>query len=322
MKTQEKVLFFTNLAELLQSGISLRQGLTLAGRESDRHFQCYLQGASRALRNGQDLASALTVRTAAEGKRQTYFDPWTISVIRLAETRGTLVETCRILAEITETKGKWKTYSQSIRNSSLLALWSLLTLVAGILNANTAALLYPMFWLQSAAIAFSLWIVVFSLPRYLAPTLFKMGSYLPLVRLFIEAHTLWYLSQLRLPLSSGMPILTALEWVQQQTPHVGIKKQLARITRQMRRGQTLSDTLQGIFPPLAIDFLRTGEETGELDLAWQQIGEHYQTELEKGLKFMASSLRLISILALSNLIAIVCIRGMFVLLNATNPSPF
>ncbi|MDJ1177506.1 hypothetical protein PJF56_01380 [Roseofilum sp. BLCC_M91] len=48
---------------------------------------------------------------------------------------------------------------------------------------------------------------------------------------------------------------------------LSIKKQLARITRQMRRGQTLSDTLQGIFP-------------------------------------------------------IVCIRGMFVLLNATNPSPF
>ncbi|MDJ1176975.1 type II secretion system F family protein [Roseofilum capinflatum] len=322
MKTQEKVLFFTNLAELLQSGITLRQGLTLAGRESDRHFQCYLQGASRALRNGQDLASALTVRTAAEGKRQTYFDPWTISAIRLAETQGTLVETCLILAEITQTQGKWKTYSQSIRSSTLLALWSLLTLLAGILNANMAALLHPMFWLQSAAIALFLWILAFSLPQYFGPTLVKIGRYLPLVRPFIEAYTLWYLSQLRLPLSCGMPILTALEWVQQQTPHVGIKKELARITRHMRRGQTLSDTLQGIFPPLAIDFLRTGEETGELDFAWQQIGQHYQAELEKGLKFMASSLRLISILALSNLIMIVCIRGMFVLLNATNPVPF
>lgn len=318
MKTQEKVLFFTNLADLLQSGISLRQGLTLAGRESDRHFQCYLQGASRALRNGQDLASALTVRTTAEGKRQTYFDPWTISVIRLAENQGTLVETCLILAEITETQGKWKTYSQSIRTSSLLALWSLLTLVAGILNQSMEALLHPMFWLQSGAIAILLWILAFSLPRYFGPTLLKIGRYIPLVRPFIEAYTLWYLSQLRLPLSCGMPILTALEWVQQQTPHVGIKKELAQIARQMRRGQTLSDSLQGRFPPVAIGFLRTGEETGELDQAWQQIGQYYQRELEKGLKFMASSLRLISILALSNLVVIVCIRGMFVLLNATN----
>lgn len=319
LKTQEKVLFFTNLAQLLQSGISLRQGLTLAGRESDRHFQCYLQGASRALRNGQDLASALTVRTAAEGKPQTYFDPWIISVIRLAESQGTLVETCLILAELTQTQGTWKTYSQSIRTSTLLALWSLLTLVAGILNPNMAALLHPLFWLQSAAIAILLWILAFSLPRYFAPTLLKIGRYLPLVRPFIEAYTLWYLSQLRLPLSCGMPILTALEWVQQQTPHLAIKQELARITRQMRRGQTLSDTLKGLFPPLAIDFLRTGEETGELDLAWQQIGQHYEAELEKGLKFMASSLRLISILALSNLVVILCIRGMFVLLNATNP---
>jgi len=319
LKTQEKVLFFTNLAELLQSGITLRQGLTLAGRESDRHFQCYLQGASRALRNGQDLASALTVRAAAEGRGRTYFDPWTISIIRLADTQGTLADTCWVLAQITETQGKWATYSQTIRKSSLLALWSLLTLAAGIVNPNIAALLHPLFWLQSGAIALILWFLAFSLPRYLGPTFFKLGRYLPLVRLFIEAYTLWYLSQLRLPLSCGMPILTALEWVQQQTPHVGMKKELTWITRQMRRGKALSDTLQGIFPPLAIDFLRTGEETGELDYAWQQIGEHYEAELEKGLKFMASSLRLISILAFGNLILIVCIRGMLILLNATNP---
>ncbi|MDB9515381.1 type II secretion system F family protein [Roseofilum reptotaenium CS-1145] len=318
LKTQEKVLFFTTLAELLQSGISLRQGLTLAGRESDRHFQCYLQGASRAIRNGQDLASALTVRAAADRKRHTYFDPWTISVIRLAETQGTLAETCLILAEITQFQGKWKTYYQSIRSSSLLALWSLLTLLAAILNSNIAALLHPMFWLQSVAIALTLWILAFSLPRYLGATLFQMGSYLPLVRPLMEAYSLWYLSQLRLLLSCGMPVLTALEWIQQQTPNRTIKKRVTTVTRQMRRGQTLSESFKGKFPPLAIDFLRTGEETGELDLAWQQIGQHYGAELEKGLKFMASSLRLISILALSNLVVIVCIRGMLVILNATN----
>ncbi len=315
MKTQEKVLFLTNLAELLKSGISLRQGLTLAGREGDRHFQCYLQAVSRALRNGQDLASALQEAAASQRNQQPYFDPWAIALIRLAQTQGTLPETCQLLAEVTQTQAQWHRHYRSIHQSSLITVWSLLTLMAGVLNPNITAFLTPQFWLTSGVIALLLWFVAFSVPRYLGSALLRLGIHLPLMRQFIEAYALYYLAQLRLPLSCGMPIVTAVEFIQPQIPHGVMHKRLTTATRQLRRGQTLTESFQGKIPPLALEYLHAGEETGNVTEAWAQISRYYQEELDKGLSFVSSSLRLISLLAIANLIVIICIRGMILLLN-------
>ena len=299
--------------------MSLKQGLTLAGRECDRNFQCYLQAASRSLRNGTDLASALTVHLSRNRKRERYFDPWAIALIRLAENQGTLPETCLLLAETWQTQAEWAKYHRSMRTSTFLALWSLLTLVVGIINPNPTALLEPQFWLQSAGIALLLWILLISIARYLPSFLAPIGMYLPFARQFIEAYALCNLAQVRLPLSCAMPILTALELVREQVPNITMRHHLSTATRQMRRGQTLSESFYKKVPAIALEFLRTGEETGDLAAAWENIARYYQGELNKGLSFLNTSLRLISFLALANLVLIVCIRAMMAILNATNP---
>jgi type II secretory pathway component PulF len=80
---QQKAWFFYQLAALLNSGITVQQSLTLAGKDGNPSFQRYLQQVSAAVGSSQDLASALALD-------RRYFDSWTISLIRLAEYSGSL----------------------------------------------------------------------------------------------------------------------------------------------------------------------------------------------------------------------------------------
>jgi type II secretory pathway component PulF len=95
-----------------------------------------------------------------------------------------------------------------------------------------------------------------------------------------------------------------------------MKANLASAARQIRVGQPLSQSLQGKLPPVAIQIIRTGEETGNLDTALQNIAEYYERELELRLRLLESSLRPLGILALGGLVAAVGIRGITLLLNS------
>jgi type II secretory pathway component PulF len=139
---------------------------------------------------------------------------------------------------------------------------------------------------------------------------------LPILGKLIQARSLLDLAQLRLPLSCGVSILSAVELVREHIPDAVMKANLASSARQIRAGQTLSYSLEGKLPPIAMQMIRTGEETGNLDTALQNLAQYYEGELERGLRMLKSSLRTLSLLAIASLVAVVGIRGITVLLNS------
>jgi type II secretory pathway component PulF len=305
---QEKARFFYEMAALLNSGLTVQQSLNLAGKDCHPAFRRYLKQIRQVAGNGQDLATAISLNAG-------YFDSWTISLIRLAQYSGALPQICTKIASDSETQIKRKRLYRSVRLSTITIIWSLLILTAVIFNRTPMGFIKPEFWLRSLAIAFLLILISFLASRYL-----KRGApwlrYLPVVGRIIQTRSLIYFAQLQLPLSCGVPILAAVELVREHIPDVVMKANLSTAARHIRAGQTLSSSLEGKLPPIATQMIHTGEETGNLDTAMQNITQYYEGDLERRLGLIESSLRPMSILAIALLIAAVGIRAIGLLLNS------
>ncbi len=305
---QEKARFFYQMAALLDSGLSLQQSLNLAGQDCSSSFRRYLQQLSFVVGSGQNLATAITLNGG-------YFDRWTVSLIRLAEYGGSLSQICTKIASTSETQLRHRRLDSSVRFSTVAMVWSLLILTAVIFNRTPMGFIRPEFWLRSLLIALLLWLISFLASRYLSRGSFLVRK-LPLVGKIAETRSLLYLAQLQLPLSCGVPILAAVELLREHIPDLVMKANLSSAARRIRAGQNLSSSLDGKLPPIAIQMLRTGEETGNLDTALQDINQYYQNNLEQRLRSLENSLRLLGILASALLVGAVAIRGLRLLLNS------
>lgn len=305
---QEKARFFYQMAALLNSGLSLKQSLNLAGQDCSGSFRGYLQQLSVVVDSGQDLATAITLNDG-------YFDRWTLSLIRLAEYSGSLAQICSNLAIASETQIRHQRLYRSVRFLTIAMIWSLLILTAVIFNRTPMGFIRPEFWLRSLLIALLLLLIGVLASRY-----FGRGSFLvrklPIVGRIAETRSLLYFAQLQLPLSCGLSILAAVELLREHIPDIVMKVNLSSAVRQIRAGKTLSSSLEGKLPPIALQMLYTGEETGNLDKALQNINQYYENNLEQRLRSLESSLRVLGMLAIALLICAVAIRGLRLLLNS------
>ncbi|HYA93501.1 MAG TPA: type II secretion system F family protein [Thermodesulfobacteriota bacterium] len=98
------------------------------------------------------------------------------------------------------------------------------------------------------------------------------------------AHTFVMLNK------SGIPILQTLEVTSTTINNVVISQSIEEISRQVREGRTLADSMKetGRFTPLVIQMVGVGETTGTLDEMLIRITEYYDIELENAIKKMTT----------------------------------
>lgn len=308
LTTKQKALFFQQFASLLNA-MSIQQSLNLAVKGQNSAFGTYLQKVGVAVGTGQSLAGALALDSR-------YFDSWTISLIGYSEYSGSLTETFEKLAIAHFTKAKRERLYRSVLQSAIALIWSLLVLAAAIFKRNPQNLTHPGFWLCSIGLALLLVGVSLLSSRFPGRGLQRLGGKLPVLGKIIQTRSLLYFTELALPLSCGIPILTALELLRSHIPDPQISTHVAKASRQIRAGRTLSESLQSKLPPVAIQYIRTGEETGNLDEALRKMGEYYESELDRSLQQLQGILRPASIISLGCLVALVGIRAINSLINS------
>ena len=93
-------------------------------------------------------------------------------------------------------------------------------------------------------------------------------------------------------LENGVPVLNALQIVEDTMTNRVIASELHEARTRVTDGTSISQPLAKgkIFPPLLIDMLAVGEESGEVSPALKNIADMYEQELTRTLKLMTTLL--------------------------------
>lgn len=85
---------------------------------------------------------------------------------------------------------------------------------------------------------------------------------------------------------NGLPLLRALELSRDATPNRSLRSALDQVIEQVGDGRSFSKSLirNGCFPPLLIDMIAVGEQTGKIDQSLRRAAERYDKELDKDLQ--------------------------------------
>ena len=80
---------------------------------------------------------------------------------------------------------------------------------------------------------------------------------------------------------AGVPIMRTLEIVSRTVGNEYIARKILEISEKVEKGRGISKPLKdsGVFPPLVIHLISTGEETGSLEQMLREVSAHYDTEI-------------------------------------------
>jgi type IV pilus assembly protein PilC len=83
-------------------------------------------------------------------------------------------------------------------------------------------------------------------------------------------------------MQSGVPILQSLEIVADTTGNVVLERATRAVQDSVRSGESLSGPLtqHPVFPPMVVQMMSVGEDTGALDAMLHKIAEFYDQEVE------------------------------------------
>jgi len=90
--------------------------------------------------------------------------------------------------------------------------------------------------------------------------------------------------------ASGVPILQALEVTSSTAGNVVISDAIQKTRVSIREGESIADPLKasGVFPPMVVQMIAVGEETGELDGMLIKIADFYEQEVDTAVKGLTS----------------------------------
>jgi len=118
-------------------------------------------------------------------------------------------------------------------------------------------------------------------------------------------------------LENGIPIVQALKITSQTSGNTVIGDALMNARDRVTDGTTISGPLaqSGIFPPMAIDLMAVGEQTGDMPAALGHIAKRYENELNKNVQIFTTALEPIMIFVVAIIIAFVAISVMQAVLS-------
>lgn len=99
---------------------------------------------------------------------------------------------------------------------------------------------------------------------------------------------------------TGLPILRSLNLVSKTVGNVYIADKVDFIAENVRHGRGLSTPMREakVFPPMVVQMVATGEESGALDDMLRQISDYYDTEVEYAVKNLTGMIEPVLIIIL------------------------
>ena len=137
------------------------------------------------------------------------------------------------------------------------------------------------------------------------PTWDRLKLRLPLIgRIISSRFYVQFLETMANLVSNGLPLLRALELSRDATQNLCLRADLNKVIDQVGDGRSFSNALirNGSFPPLLIDMIAVGEQTGKIDQSLRRAAERYDKELDKDLQRIMALIMPIVLIIMAGLI--------------------
>ena len=330
MKRVEVLLFVSELADLLEAGMTLGQALQALANQGDetsaQRFVC--QDLCDRIVRGENFSDACA-------KHPKTFPPLFSNMLRAGEASGAMVEVLRRLGDHYERddnmRGKIKsamTYPVIVLIFGVFAIigalvWIIpkfqkvfdsmgasLPLPTKILIGMSQGLIEYGWLMAIAVVAIALWfrkwkkspagmrkIDAWKLKAPLIKGIVASGAYSSL------AYTLKTL------LVNGVNVLQALKICEETCGNAVIGDALKTARQRVTDGTTISGPLasSGVFPRMMTDMLAVGEQAGDMPSSLEHIGKRYQKDMDRNIAAFTNALEPILIVAIAAVVGFVAI---------------
>jgi len=110
-------------------------------------------------------------------------------------------------------------------------------------------------------------------------------------------------------LASGVPILQAMETVAGTVDNDVISDAILMSRASIREGDTIADPLakSRIFPPMVVQMITIGEETGQLDQMLEKVADFYEGEVDAALESLTAALEPVLIVFLGLVVGFIVV---------------
>ncbi|HEY8035964.1 MAG TPA: type II secretion system F family protein [Methylobacter sp.] len=340
--SQKDIALFTGeLATLLESGLPLDKSLlVLIDLTEDNERVTKLIGrVLEKVKGGSTLADALE-------KQSGIFSKFYLNMIRAGEAGGSLGEVLGRLSEYLERSRELKEtvstaliYPAILLVMSLASLFVMLTFVvpqfsemfesAGkALPVSTQIVVGLAGWLQSYWWVLVLGVVLISgyMNLQMADPVKKKvwdGRFLkmPLAgTIILNKETANISRTLGTLLGNGVSILSALMIVRETVDNLVLAAAIHDTEEQLRQGKNMSDVLleKGIFPKMAMQMIKMGEETGRLEEMLLRVATIYDKQLRVAIQRMLALLEPALIISLGLMIAGIIVSILLAILSVND----
>ncbi len=310
VKTKELVIFSRQFATMIDAGLPLVQCLDiLATQQENAEFKRVLLDIKASVEGGSTFADALR-------KHPKVFDSLYVNLIAAGEVGGILDTILNRLSGFLEKaeklKGKIKsamTYPAAVITIACLVVAGLLIWVVPIfqdmfasfgralpaptqlvVNMSHALTNYWYLILGTIAGIFFGLKYAYKTPKgryYMDLTFLKIPVVGDLIRKTAVAR---FTRTLGTMLSSGVPILEALEIVAKTSGNVIIEEAVMKARASLSQGKTLAEPLMEtkVFPGMVTQMIAVGESTGALDAMLTKIADFYEEEVDAAVDALTS----------------------------------
>ena len=302
VKLKEVAIFSRQFATMINSGLPILRALAiLAEQTSNKSLAEALVASRNDVEQGASLSQALA-------KHPKIFNDLYISMVKSGETGGSLDDTLLRLSAMLERevhlRGKIKsamTYPVAVVGLVSLIMAAMLLFVVPqfqtIYGQLGGTLPLPTRMLLMVSNVFKNWwyIVVllliaarFALKRYKKTehgreVVDAIKLRIPVFgNLFLKTALSRFASTLAMLMSSGVPILQALDIVIDTVNNRVMGKAVEEVQDSVRQGDSIAKPLSKspVFPPMVVQMIAVGEETGQVDTMLEKVAQFYDQEVE------------------------------------------
>jgi type IV pilus assembly protein PilC len=326
---KDKSEFCTQLAVMLQAGVSLHRSLQVLSQQTkSEKVKELIESLVREVQRGNSFAKALSLHPEV-------FDSLFIVTAEVGQESGKLPEVLAQLAthleKINLLKRKFRQaliYPALVLTVAVFAVLFLLMFIVPafaemfktfqielpfttklVLALSDVVMTYGVYVFISLVVSVVIFRGILTSPET-RKKIEQWSIRIPLMgNVILKNHVARFCRTLGTLLHAQVSLVDALSVTQKIFTNEEVKNEIGLIIRSVKQGQAVAEPLveSKLFPPMVAQMITVGEETSELDTMLLKVADYYEKEIDSKVETLSSVIEPVIILFLGLLVSLILI---------------